>query len=256
VALWGIAASVFGAVLAVAALTQPIRRRHLVVTAAVAYTLASAGAATLVSSFWVNLVAPGVLLLTGYWLSGLLFHSPQSWLEAWLLRSDRALGAERWMDGMPRLVAEALEASYAAVSVVVGVGAIWAATAGVEAVTDYWNLVLTAELACYVWLPWLRSRPPRTLEPQRAQKATPALRRLNTRILDNASVQANTLPSGHVSGAVAAALGVMAVNATAGWVLLAVAVAIAVAAVAGRYHYAVDCVTGAVTALIVFFALR
>jgi hypothetical protein len=74
------------------------------------------------------------------------------------------------------------------------------------------------------------------------------MRKLNTTILHHASVQANTLPSGHVSGAVAAALGVMAVDPVAGWGLMGVAGLIAIAAIAGRYHYVVDCVAGAVVA--------
>jgi membrane-associated phospholipid phosphatase len=84
-----------------------------------------------------------------------------------------------------------------------------------------------------------------------AQRA-PILRRLNVSILDQASVQANTLPSGHVAGAVAAALGLWPVAPAAGLVLLVLAVAIAIAAVVGRYHYVVDCVAGASVALVVW----
>ena len=65
-------------------------------------------------------------------------------------------------------------------------------------------------------------------------------------------MQANTLPSGHVSGAVAAALGVMPIDAALGGLLLVVAGLIAVAAVAGRYHYAVDCVAGVAVSLAVW----
>jgi membrane-associated phospholipid phosphatase len=254
VAFWGLAAGVYGLVMAFAALTQRSARRHLIFVAALAYALVSIGAATMVGSWWVNLFAPGGLLLSGYWLSGLLFHSPQSWLEAWLLRTDRAVGADQWQGRLPRVIAELLEASYATVYLVVGGGAIFAATAGTDAVTRYWDLVLTAALASYAPLPWLRSRPPRALEPK-LPSAGDGVRRLNMAILDRASVQANTLPSGHVSGAVAAALGVMALAPAIGWTLLVIAAAIAVAAVAGRYHYAVDCIAGALVALLVFVAL-
>jgi hypothetical protein len=242
--------------MALAALTQPIRRRPVAFTAAVAYALVAAGTATVVTSFWVNLLVPGALLLHGYWLSGLLFHSPQPWLETWLLHTDRAVAADGWMSRLPRSIAELLEASYAAVYLVVGGGAIYVATFGTAAVAYYWSLVLTSALASYAPLPWLRSRPPRAIElhnphpPDAAER--PYLRRLNRLILDNASVQANTIPSGHVSGAVAAALGVMAVDGAVGSSLMVVAVLIAVAAVAGRYHYAVDCVAGAAVALAVW----
>ena len=282
---WGLVGAAYGIVLAIAALTQPIRRRHLAFVAALAFTLAAVGAGTLSATFWVNLVAPGALLLCGYWLSGLFFHNPQPWLETWLVRVDHAVRAERWMYWAPRPVAELLELSYAMAYVVVGGGALYAAMFGTEAVSQYWTLVLASELASYAALPWLRSRPPRVMEsagpsfspdnlpglkPRPAKTAggddrirakpgsraegpppakPPTLRRLNTLILDTASVQANTLPSGHVSGAVAAALGVMAVDAVVGSWLMGAAGLIALAAIAGRYHYVVDCVAGAAVAL-------
>jgi membrane-associated phospholipid phosphatase len=80
----------------------------------------------------------------------------------------------------------------------------------------------------------------------------PALRRFNLAILDRASVQACTIPSGHVAGAVAAALAVMPVSITASVVFLFLSVLIAASATAGRYHYAIDCVLGAVVAVIAF----
>ena len=238
----------------VAALTQPIRRRAVALAAALAYTAVALGVGTLAGLFWVNFVVPGVLLLAGYWLSGFFFRDPQPWLEDWLLRVDDGVGAGQWMERMPRLLAELLELSYAAAYVVVGGGAIYAATFGIDAVTSYWTLVLASELASYAPLPWLRSRPPRVIEPASGGMPAPHMRRLNTAILDNASVQANTLPSGHVAGAVAASLAVMSVNPVVGWALMGMAGVIAIAAIAGRYHYVVDCVAGAGVAL-AFWAL-
>jgi hypothetical protein len=260
VTLWGVAAGLYGVVLAFAALTQPIRRRNVAFAASLAYALAAIGAGTLVENFWINLFVPGALLLIGYWLCGLYFRAPQAWLEQWLLRIDHRCGAERWMSALPRPIAELLELSYALDYVVVGGGAIYAATFGLDAVTSYWALVLTAELASFAPLPWLRSRPPRAIEavpgtrslqfaPKRGRSGRPPyLRRLNTAILDNASVQANTLPSGHVSGAVAAALAIWTFDPAVGTGLLGMAGAIAIAAIAGRYHYVVDCVAGAAVA--------
>ena len=150
---------------------------------------------------------------------------------------------------------ELLEGSYAAVSVVIATGAIAAATAGVDALNGFWTVVLSAELGCYVWLPWLRSRPPRALEPPGTMaRRSPRLRALNGAVLNRASVQANTLPSGHVAGAVAAALAVWPVSAALAGLLLVVAGAIAIAATAGRYHYAVDCVAGVLVALLAWSA--
>lgn len=268
-ALWGIAAAAYGLVMAVAAVTQPIARRPVAVAASLAYALVAAGAATLTASLWINLVVPGALLLGGYWLSGLMFRAPQAWLEEWLLRTDRALGAHHWMSHLPRPVVEFLEACYAADYLVVGGGAILAAaTGGTGAVAYYWSLVLTSELASFAPLPWLRSRPPRAF-PLKARPSglastpsglasppagppSPFFRRLNVGVLNNASIQANTLPSGHVSGALAAALGVMPIDAGLGWALVVVAGLIAVAAIVGRYHYAVDCVAGAGVSLVVW----
>jgi hypothetical protein len=261
VTFWGIAAAIYGLVMVVAALAQPIARPHIAMSAALAYSLAGAGAATLWTSFWINLLVPGALLLAGYWLSGLMFRAPQRWLEEWLLRTDRALGADKWMRRLPRPAAEFLEACYAADYVVVGGGAIFAAIAGgTQAVAYYWSLVLTAELASFAALPWLRSRPPWALEggglgPSEGARAPGPAGRLNRAILNNASIHANTLPSGHVSGALAAALGMMPVAPDVGIGLMAMAGLIAVAAVAGRYHYAVDCVAGAAVSLVVWLVV-
>ena len=252
---WGIVAGVYGLALAISALAQPIHRRAIALVACIAYALIAVGAGTLVSWLWVQLLVPGALLLGGYWLSGFFFRDPQPWLERFLRESDaavfRTLGLSNALARAPRWTLDLLEASYAADYVVVGVGAIVAAIAGLEAVSRYWTLVLVSELACYVALPWLRSRPPRILEgPGIIEQRAPRLRRLNLAILNRASVHANTLPSGHVAGAVAAALAIWPLNATAGAILLVVAVLIAIAAAVCRYHYVIDCVTGAVIALV------
>jgi membrane-associated phospholipid phosphatase len=246
VAPWALAAAAYGALLTGAALTQPIHRRALAAAAAAAFALLALAAGTRPDSFSTQLLAPGALLLAGYWLSGLYFRDPQPWLESWLLRVDRHLGADTIRARLPRAVNEMLELAYAGAYLLVAGGALYAATAGLEAVEHYWTLVLTSELASFAPLPWLRSRPPRTLEA--APPVSVALRRLNLAITNNASIQANTLPSGHVAGAVAAALGVMAFDPLAGAWLMVLAVVIALAAVAGRYHYVVDCVAGAVVA--------
>lgn len=255
-ALWAVAAGAYGAVLVVASLTMPIRRRPLVWSTCLAYALAAMAASRAPDSLGFRLVVPPALLLCGYWLSGFFFRDPQAWLESALLRSDAWVFA-RWrvddrLRRSPRWVLELLEGSYAADYLVVGAGAVVAATVSTEAIDDYWNLVLTSELACYAALPWLRSRPPRALEPPGVMASRrPALRRLNLVILDRASVQANTLPSGHVAGAAAAAIAVLPIAPGVGVVLVGSAMLIGTAAFVGRYHYAVDCVTGAAVALIV-----
>jgi hypothetical protein len=255
VAVWGVVAGLYGLVLMIAAISLPIARRHVAAAAGLAYSLIAFGAGTLISWFWIQLVVPGALLLGGYWLSGFFFRAPQLWLERFLIDSDarviQAVGINRALRRAPLWVLELLEACYTADYAVVGAGAIITGFAGLDPLTSYWSLVLAAELACYAALPWLRSRPPRVLEgPGVVADRAPRLRRLNVAILDRASVQANTLPSGHVAGAVAASLAVWQLDATAGGVLMILAVLIATAAAVCRYHYVVDCVTGAAVAAV------
>jgi membrane-associated phospholipid phosphatase len=254
VTIWAAAAAIYGAVLAVASIALPVQRRTLATTACIAYAVAAIASGTLPPTLGVALFAPAVLLLAGYWLSGFFFRDPQPWLERFLIASDArvfaALDLNRRLARSPRWLLELLEASYTADYAVIAAGAFIAAAHGVGALGGYWSLILVSELACYGALPWLRSRPPRVLEgPGVLDTRRGVLRQLNVAILDRASVQANTLPSGHVAGAVAAALAVLPLNGEAGVALLAAAALIALAAVAGRYHYVVDCVAGAAVAV-------
>ena len=115
----------------------------------------------------------------------------------------------------------------------------------------YWTVVLAAEFICYGVLPWIQTRPPMLLEEESA--ALPPLcrvRRLNQLIARRASIQANTIPSGHAAGATAAALVVMSVAPVIGLVFLVLALSIVVASVLGRYHYAVDSLLGILVAVL------
>ncbi len=259
-AAWGLIAGVYGVFLTLTAIAfSGVPRSAIAIAASAAYACLAFGLGSL-SWFWVHLFVPAVLLLSGYWLPGLLFRDPQPWLEEWLEQTDHAvfthLGVNRLLRTAPRWILELLEASYTADYLVVAAGALISASAGVGAISRYWTIVLAAELVCYGALPFLRSRPPRALEvPGVMAQRAPRLRWLNTTILDRASVQANTIPSGHVAGAVAAALAVMSVSTAAGWILMGMAVAIAASAIAGRYHYAVDCVLGAMVAVAASVAL-
>ncbi len=75
---------------------------------------------------------------------------------------------------------------------------------------------------------------------------------LNLRVLDRASVQWNTFPSGHTAASVAAALAVGSSIPQAGVVLGVLAVSIAIGSVVGRYHYTADAITGALIAVLAF----
>jgi membrane-associated phospholipid phosphatase len=254
-AVWGGVALVYSAAMLAAALFAPVAASRRILCAAMA--IVYGGIAWLTAplpSLGVQLGVPGGLLLAGYWMPRLVFGPVQPGLEAWLMRSDRWVFtrfavAERLRQA-PRLVLEGLEACYLSVYLVVGGGAIYAAFDGAAAVARYWNVVLAAELFCYVLLPWLRSRPPRALEPPSPfDEPAVVMRRVNLAVLGRASVQANTLPSGHVAGAMAAALALSGPHPLVGAALGVMAFLIAIAAVTGRYHYVVDVLTAAVVGL-------
>jgi membrane-associated phospholipid phosphatase len=67
--------------------------------------------------------------------------------------------------------------------------------------------------------------------------------------VNRASIQVNTLPSGHAAGALATALAVGTIMPFAGIVFLLAALLISIATVMGRYHYVVDTVLGVLVAL-------
>jgi membrane-associated phospholipid phosphatase len=252
---WGWVAVTYAAAMLPAAWLAPVTRARRLLCAAM--TMVYAAAAWLVSPIQspaVQLVVPAVLLLTGYWLPGLIFGPPQPALEAQLMRIDRRVftrfGIDDRLRRAPRGALEALEACYLSVYIVVGAGAILTAIDGAAPLSRYWTVVLAAELVCYALLPWLRSRPPRALEPPGPHdERALAIRRLNMAILGGASVQANTLPSGHVAGAAAAAAAIALAHPLAGAVLGVLAALIGASAVLGRYHYFVDVLTGAIVAL-------
>jgi membrane-associated phospholipid phosphatase len=207
-------------------------------------------------SLAIDILLPAACLLTGYWLSGLFFVAPMVRLERWLLRIDERAGIPHvaW----PRLVRDYFELAYVLVYAVVPAGAITLAIGGhADAVPHFWAVVLLAEFISYGMLPWLQTRPPRAIEDaHELPHRTPALRRFNLAVLSRGSIQANTLPSGHAAGALAAGLAVAAVMPAAGLAFLVLAGSIAIATVIGRYHYIVDSVLGVVVAIAAWSALR
>ena len=195
--------------------------------------------------------APCIYLLQGYWMSGLFFRRPMPAVEARLLRLDRRLLAWARLDAAvertPRPVLELLELAYLSAYpfVPITLGLLYGAGLR-ENADQYWTAVLLAAFACYGLLPWIQTRPPRALEPPGSMdRRRLALRRVNRVVLDRASVQVNTFPSGHAATAVAAALATSQPLPHLLVPLLAAAGAIAAATVAGRYHYAADTLLGA-----------
>ena len=245
--------------LAAVAWTRPAfrpARQPLLGAAAIAgasLALSRASAATLPASL--EVVVPALVLLAGYWLSGLLFVQPNPRIERRLMSIDDALlvrpGVLAWFERAPRAVIEFFELSYLLVYLIVPAGAATLALGGhADEVGRFWAVVLLAEFACYGMLPWIQTRPPRVIEGMAGTTRRPLLvRPINLAIANRASIQANTVPSGHAAGALATALAVGSVIPAAGAVFLIFAVSIAVAAVGGRYHYVVDSLLGVLVAV-------
>ena len=207
-------------------------------------------------------VIPLVILLVGYWLSGLFFVAPMRGAELWLMEIDDRLlrlpGVFAAYEASPRIVRELFEMAYVLVYPVIPAAAVTLAVGGrIDALPRFWSTVLLAEFMAYGVLPWLQTRSPRALE-SAAGKIHPssAVRRLNASILNRGSIQVNTVPSGHAAGAVATALAVMSVMPAAGIGFLVVAAAIVAATVLGRYHYLVDSVLGVLVAVCAWLICR
>jgi PAP2 superfamily len=200
-------------------------------------------------------LVPPVLLLLGYWTSGLLFAAPMPRVEAALSAVDRWLDVEPAARATPRWLADVLEAAYVGVYLLVPLAlVIHVASAERPDPERFWAIILITDFICFACLPWIQTRPPRALSP--FQPWDTALRRLNLRLLGSTSIQANTFPSGHAAEGIAVALLV----ATAPWpVSAAVAIAgllVSAGAVLGRYHYAADAFAGWAVAVVVWTVCR
>ena len=198
----------------------------------------------------VDTLAPALVLVIGYWLSGLFFVRPMSALEQRLLRADAAL-ARVCAIPCPWLLREYLELAYVLVYVVVPTGALTLALGGhVSEVPRFWAVVLVTDFICFGFLPWVQTRPPRALEAGEPWSAS--ARTLNLRILGSTSITVNTFPSGHAAEALAAALLTMDAPAPIVALMFAGAAAVSAGAVLGRYHYFADALSGWIVALAVW----
>jgi membrane-associated phospholipid phosphatase len=200
-----------------------------------------------------EVVLPSIVLLTGYWLSGLLFVRPDPRIERWLLSVDERMlsrpGVLSWFQQAPRLVTEYFELTYLLVYLAVPAGAVTLALGGhADQIGRFWTVVLLAEFACYGMLPWIQTRPPRVFDTQAGTGRRTPIQRFNHAIVNRASIQANTLPSGHAAGALATAFALGSSMPVAGAVFLILAISIAAATVLGRYHYVIDTVLGVIVA--------
>jgi membrane-associated phospholipid phosphatase len=197
-------------------------------------------------------VMPLIYLLTGYWLPAALVRTSNASFERRLLKFDEVLfgahGLDSFVNSAPKWLLEYLELSYLLCYAVVPAGVLWLVAMGFERETDrFWSTVLLASFACYGVLPWLPTRAPRAVERPSLRRSR--IRTWNLRVLDRASVQWNTFPSGHTAASLATALAVAEYSPMAGFVLGLIAVSIAIGSVVGRYHYAADAIAGALVAV-------
>jgi len=201
--------------------------------------------------FAVRAWAPLAYILIGYYLSALLFVAPSLALESWLMAWDRRLLGDpstrfaRW----PRTLLAFLEIIYVGCFLVIAGGFALLVLNGHSSHAErYWTLVTAAELGSFAPLAFIQTRPPWAIE-RKPVLADPFVHELAAQMTERFTIRVNTFPSGHVAGSLAVGLAVAGVMPWTGALLVALALAIAIATVAGRYHYVVDAVAGAVLTL-------
>lgn len=194
-----------------------------------------------------------ILFLVPYWQTGQFFMGPNEKMQNRLLAFDRRLmpdvsaksGTERNPFGV------LLEMAYLSCYPLVPLAVLAVYAAGLRSRIDgFWLVLLVATYLCYATTPLVPALPPRALVKDEEQGS--AGRTLNRWILRHGSIHAISFPSAHVASAFAIAFVLLYYAPAIGLVFLVVAILISLGAVIGRYHYAVDVLAGAVTALLVF----
>jgi membrane-associated phospholipid phosphatase len=244
-----------GAVAALRPRLPAVNRIRAMTTAAAGLAVTVVATATPLHPVLAAWLLPPALLLAAYWASGLLFVAPMPRVERALLRIDRVLGVSRLASAAPRPLAEFLELAYVAVYPVIPLALVIHLFATDEPDPNrFWSVILITDYICFGMLPWVQTRPPRSLE--RAPPWHARFRALNLRLLGKASIQVNTFPSGHAAEALAAALLVLDAPLPVVVWMFVTALAISAGAVLGRYHYAADAVAGWAVAAGVWLLLK
>jgi len=205
---------------------------------------------------WRFLLLPALVLFVGYWTSGLLFRAPSPRLESLLSAVDTALRVRQTAGAVERPAAEFLEIAYAAVYALIPIAlAIYSIVTPPDRLDldRFWTVVLVTDFICFAFLPWIQTRPPRALEQGEPWRSS--FRQLNLRVVGAASIRVNTCPSGHAAEAAAAALLVSNALAPVFAGMLFAALAVSAGAVYGRYHYALDAISGWMVALVVWLVI-
>lgn len=254
----------FAVGLALAAWVRPLPRDRRFVTALLALIAIAAVAAARATAFflpatYVSIIRDwltAALMLVPYWQTGQFFLGPNENIQSKLVALD-----QRWF---PRIAAASgtsrtriglsLEIAYLFCYPLVPLGLAVLYAAGLRGYSGvFWFIVLISTYICYAITPFVPALPPRSIGgPQLASLSPNRGRILNRWVLRHGSIHAISFPSAHVASALSVALVLLWFVPLAGLLFLIVSVWIAIAAVAGRYHYALDVLMGAATALIVF----
>jgi membrane-associated phospholipid phosphatase len=197
---------------------------------------------------------PLVLLLLAYREMGWLaprthsYSLERSWIvvDRLVLRRWRVHDAIEWLGPVvPSILEVAYSLVYATAPFGLAMLYIYKARKRSE---QYLLILVLGVLLSYAQFPFWPSEPPRAVFPgEDAPSMQTIFRRFNWFLLGGYGIHTSVFPSAHVSGAFAAAFGVMRALPEKPWVwrsLLATAVLIAMATVYGRYHYVVDAVAG------------
>jgi membrane-associated phospholipid phosphatase len=191
-----------------------------------------------------------------YWQTGQFFLAPNKHVE------ERLMAFDRWL--LPRTAATSgtprtgfgmmLEVAYLFCYPLVPLGLLALYLAHQRRnVAGFWLVVLIATYACYAITPFLPALPPRDVAKGKPA-AVSKTRVFNRWILQHGSIHAISFPSAHVASTFAVSLVLLHFMPAVGLVFLFVSIWIAIGAVIGRYHYALDVLLGAATALGVFAA--
>jgi membrane-associated phospholipid phosphatase len=256
----------FALLLAGVAWLRPLERRRRLRVLWLALVAIVAILAVRLGGYWASPVVssilrdwlPAGLLLVPYWQVGQFFTAPDPKMEARLAAVDRAffhrIGIQPSRVRIDIGLATYLQLAYFMVYPLIPLGlAVLYATGQRSWVDYYWLVVLPATYLAFAITPFVRALPPRMLPGYDTFRSPPTkIEALNRVILQRASIQAITCPSGHVASATAAALVLLRLQPWMGAIFLWMAISIAVATVVGGYHYAVDVLLASVIAILVF----
>jgi len=259
---------VFVYLLALAAWLRPLERARRVRVTLLALVAIASIAAARFSSHWIAPLAssvlrdwlPAALMLVPYWQVGQFFTGPDPAMEQRLANFDRAFFRRLGIQPAHTLISPGLAAyfqlAYLMVYPLMPLALAVLYTAGLRSKTDfYWLVVLLTTYVCFALTLFVRALPPRML-PGYPTFQIPLTRvgALNRGILDGASIQAITCPSGHVASYVAGALVLLRLEPWAGAIFVLIALSIAAATVLGGYHYVADVLLAAAVAVLIFAA--